>query len=327
MAARASNEPTNYFAVGVQPAKDTEATVFFFHKHLDGTGFDVEEDIQSVREGGDGQEVGFNYKQMVKADGNVTHIARVGAAGRTLSACLGVDTVASAAAGQTHTITPAPTLPYLTVEQYHSDQVERVTNVNFTGVTIEGEAGKPIQITAPFISGGSNYSRDVASIMTAARETNRPFFYPRASVAIDGSGNTTVTKFKVEVKRGVDDGIQTVGLNREDVVPQNFDVDLDMTLKYESKTFHDKIKYGGGTQVPIDLATGAFSFYTQVGSQYLRVALPLVEYTGAKVNKLDPDGKTVYLDVTAMTVKNATHAIWCEVRDTVNATAGYLTSS
>lgn len=325
MAGRATNEPSNYFAVGKQSAKDTEATTFHFIKHLDGTGFEIEEGIQSEREGGDGQEVGLRYKESIAADGQFIVNARAEIAARAAAYALGADAVtaptltATVASGvaQEHLLTPTSTLPYLTTEQYFADQIERVSNVQVEGLTIEGEAGRPIKLTSAFVGGGTPYRRDVASVLTPTRETNPPLFFPRASIVIDGAGNTKITKFKLDVKRNLDKDIRTVDLFREDVVGLNFDTDLEFTLKYEDKTLYDKIKYGSGSQIPLDLATGSFKIYAEKGSgtnfRFAEFTANMFDYTGARLNRLDPDGKTMYIDVTAMGRKSATHQITARI--------------
>jgi hypothetical protein len=192
---------------------------------------------------------------------------------------------------------------------------------------IEGEAGRPWKVTNNFIAGGSVYRRAEASALTPARESLPPFMYPGGSYVFDGAASYAkkVTKFRIEVNRGVDDNIQTTGLNPEDVAPLNFDVSIDATIKYESRDFYEKIQYGqlNATNIPIDLPTGSFEAVSIVSSYIARVVLPLIHWTDAKVNKLDPDGKTVYMDVVGMGIKNATHQIFAAV-DSGSASSGYL---
>ncbi len=319
----ATNNPTDYFALGKQTAKDVEATTFAFFKHGDGTALELEEDVVSEREGGDGQEVGLRYKSMIKEDGQLNGNARfelalyllAGVQGRTATS---IDQGAIATGLQTQRLVPAATLPYFTAEQRFSDEIERVSNVKVTSVDIEGEAGKTAKLSGQLGSGGTPYRRAIASTLTATRESGDPVFFPRGSYVLDGAGNTKITKFKLSAKRGVDDGIQTTELFREDVIELNADYDLDLTLKYEDATFYRKIKYNAGTMVPIALATGAFMAHMNgLGagtlSRALTVNMPLIQYVGAKVNKLDPDGKTVYIDVSAMTIKGATDSLILDV--------------
>jgi hypothetical protein len=148
---------------------------------------------------------------------------------------LGQDIIASDALGAKHTAAPAASLPYLTVDQRAPVEViERTTNVKFTGLTEEWEAGRPLKLTANFISGGSVYRRAQASALTATRESLPVFKYPGASVGLTvndsaGGAATTIkiTKGKIDVKRAVDDAIRTTGLNREDVQELNFDCDFE----------------------------------------------------------------------------------------------------
>lgn len=329
MAGRATNEAANYFAFGKQSAKDSEATTFLFLRHLDGTGLEFDTQVQAEREGGDGQEVGLVYKSAISMDGAAVINARPEAAARLLAYVLGAPSGAAVPAGsagasvcQIQTIAPTSlgaSAAYLTVEQMFGDKIERVSNAQVSEVTLEGEAGRPIKITANFVGGGTPYARDAAaSALTPTRETGQPIFFPGASVTIDGAGNTKITKFKQTIRRTLDEDIRTTQLFREDVVALNFDSDLEFTLKYEDKTLYDKVQMGGGTVVPLDLATGSFQLFSPLGAgttyRFLETNVPVHRYTGARVNKLDPDGKTVYLDVTAMGIKGATHQVFARVQ-------------
>src|SRR3954471_23192884 len=97
MAGRSTNEPTNSFACGFQADQTTEATTFNFLRHLDGTGADIDEQIESVREGGDGQEVGLRYKTAVTFDGSMVANARPEISARLWAAALGFDSPTLAA--------------------------------------------------------------------------------------------------------------------------------------------------------------------------------------------------------------------------------------
>jgi hypothetical protein len=324
---RPTNEPTNYFALGKQTAKDSEATTFTFLRHLDGTGFEADEDVESIREGGDGQEVGLRYKTGISADGAAVANYRPEIGARLLAWTLGADTAgAPAGVGSTasgvaneHLATPTSSIPYLTAEQFWADKVERAPNTQLTGLDIEFEAGRPLKLTAQEISGGSHYARLVASAQTTVRETGPPFMYPGASVVLLGVAGAKMSKGKISISRGVDDSIRTTGLNREDVVALNFDVAVEGTIKYESATtLYDIQNYGGagGTQIPIDLATGALVIAQNFGSgtnvRYMEIGVNQMHFTAARVNKLDPDGKTMWIDFTAAGYRAATYQVYAK---------------
>jgi hypothetical protein len=323
-----TNEPSNYFAIGKQSAKDTEATTFYFLKHLDGTALNLDTQFESVREGGDGQEVGLRYKTAISMDGDAVANSRPEWAARIFSYALGADgattPVAAAASGlaQTHIAVPTSTLPYLTAEQRVSDDIERVSNAQVTGLTFEGEAGRPLKITANLVGGGTPYRRDVASTLTPARESDPPFFFPNASVVIDGAGNTQITKYSAQVQRAVDSDIRTTTLFREDVVPLNMDTGLDFTLKYTDKTLYDKIEYLAGSVISPDalgLATGSFKIFAGynlggASERFVEANFPIYQYVAVSVNRLDPDGKTMYLDVSAAGLRGATYQFFTRVQ-------------
>ncbi len=325
MPARATNEPNNYSALGKQAAKGTEAVTFTFLRHLDGTGFEVDFTQERVHEGGDGQEIGLAYKTGVSGDGAQISNFRGEVAARQIEAVLGsaslvapinLATVASGVAAEAW-IVPGPTLPYYTVDQFFGDQVERAVDSKYTSLDFEFEAGRPFKVTANHIAGGTVYFP--ASPLSPTREVGPPIYYPGASVVIEGLANTKVTKGKITVTRGVDDGIRTNGLNREDVVEQTMEVHGELTMKYENATLYDKVKAGGalGSQVPVDLATGAMSIWAAGGAgvnfRSLGVFLNQFHYSQARVNKLDPDGKTMYLDVAVDGYKGPTHQIHARV--------------
>jgi hypothetical protein len=316
-----TNDPNNYFAFGKQTAKGTDASTFFFTRHLDGSGYDVDSEVESVREGGDGQEVGLRYRTMVKADPQLVSLSRQQVAARLWAGVLGVDTIASAGVPSLarHTAAPAASLPYFTVEQRNGDLIERVSDAVWTSLTVEGEAGKPWRLTAAGVGGGTVSIRDAGSTLTPSRETGRPAFYPGGSYTFDAGASyaTDVTKWKVEVNRNVDDAIQTTGISRDDVVPLNFDVSVDATIKYTSRDFYKKVQFTGGSVPLSELATGSLDLAqivqagTMAASALSRIVVPLLEWTDAKVNKLDPDGKTVYLDVVGQSLKgHASGAIY-----------------
>jgi hypothetical protein len=344
---RATNEPLNYFAFGVQSAINVDATVFYFTKHLSGSGFETQSDFKAERVGGAGREIGLIYKNMVKADGSLITYAWPDGAARLLTIALGTD------ASQSYLASPgngAPsqylskhyiwsggaTLPYLTMDQTWADESERTTNCQLTELKIEGESGLPIKLTAPFISGGTPHQATVA--LAPVREGGQPLMFPNASAALEvfsegtgalGKGSTSeLTKFNIDVKNALDESIQTLALNRTDVVWETVDFNLDGTVKYTDKNIWNQVNYQGGSQVQVNLATGNFTFFTRSpsdASMCLLIKVPIAVFGDVKVNRLDPDGKTMMMDFTALTQGGPTAALYVEA--TTRATASYTLST
>ena len=323
---RATNDPNDYLAIGKQSARNTEATTFHFTKHLEGSEIEVEPDMESHREGGDGQQIGLVHRKFVKTDAKINTFARPEIAGIALGAVLGADSVnVVATAGgilADHTLTPAASQPYLTIEQRYADERERTVNNVCSQLEIEFTAGMPIKLEQTYLCGGTYRSPAVAQ--TPTRETAQPFFWPNASVVVTGASGAEVTKAKQTVKRNLDDDIITTGLNRSDLVSQSQDYDIDLTIKYENKTLYAEAQRKGGTHVPInpaDIGTLGLDIFAAQGSHSLRLVNPVIPIMAAKINRLDPDGKTMYMDLGCIGWKGATHPFFAVVRN--GATAPY----
>lgn len=340
-AGRVTNDPTNYFAIALQSAKDVTGTTWYFLKHLDGTGFDVTVDSSSERVGGSGREVGLRYRTKVTADGSYVAYGDPDLTGRVTYAALGTDTITASSGGvyTHHIVSGGSLLPYQSVQQAWADEVEQTTNCLVSDLKFEGEAGKPVKVTAQFVSGGTPIGQIAAQVPT--RETNPvPFMIPGGSVAITAVNNLTVgqslggasslqlTKWSVEIKNQLDDGIQTTALNREDVLWLTADYEIDGTIKYIDANFWEAVDYGGGSTVPTGaLTAGQFTFFTSTASnQTLKIFAPYIEFTAVKVNRLDPDGKTMFLDFTAAT-KGGTGTQSLQIDVGTNTSTVYSSSS
>jgi hypothetical protein len=325
-----SNRPTDYFAVGMQPAINEEATTFQFPKHLSGTGFEQVPDVGEEREGGGGQEVALAYKKLIKADGNAIYNLRgVGAVYALIDGALGntatiAGTIPTVAAGaftsgfptgsQRIRMVPAATLPNLTVEQRYSDEVERVTNAKVNQLTLEGGAGLPIKISGAFAGGGTVFQRDIASALTPVYSSGDPIYFPRGSYVFTGQSASggKITKWKVTAMRHLDEGVQTTDLWRDELVELQADYSFDCTLKYEDRLLYQGIAFGGGSVVPIPIPTLSVMLHSNNGqasgaTAYRSVTIGMANLLGksAKVNKLEPDGKTVYIDLACTSIKPA----------------------
>lgn len=321
----ATNEGSNYFALGLQPNKDTEAASFYFLRHLSGSGLEVDTQVEAIKEGGDGQEVGLRYKVAFSMDGAAIANGRPEWAVRAFSWALGAATAVTPPVGlggnasgvaQLYTSYAVASQPYLTADQGYADQVERVRAAQITELTIEGETGRPMKITTNIIGGGTPYAPTTA--LTPTRETGQPFFYPGGSYVISQASGAKMTKYAAKFSRQSDADIRTTQIYREDIIPLAFDAELSGTLKYEDAGLYDLAQYDASKLfVANDLPTMAFqavqSFGAGTNQRFMEINFPVLQITAAKVNKLDPDGKTMYIDFTAAGIKGATYQVFTRV--------------
>jgi hypothetical protein len=336
---RVTNDPTNYFAFGLQSAKDVAATNFYYLKQLDGTGFDVTVNLSSERVGGVGREIGLRYRTKVTADGSFIQYAQPDFLGRVLYGALGTDTVTagpSNAAMQLYNhsiVSGASLLPYYECEQNWADETERTGNCMFSDVKLEGEAGKPVKVTVQFISGGTPHFNSTQ--LVPVREGGNPIMIPGGSAAMivngsaygggggygAGASSTQLSKWAVDVKNALDDSIQTNSLNREDVLWLTADYTVDGTLKYINNVLWNNLQYGAASTVPTGiLSNGQFYFSSSTPSGAgVTLVTPFLEFSAVKLNRLDPDGKTMWLDFTAETRNIGSTAV---VATVVSTSAG-----
>lgn len=319
-----TSDPRNYMAIGQQSAKGTEATTFTFIKYNAESGFEVEQEFEVEAEGGDGQNEGLAYKTFVKADpalaANVRPELFTKLSAWIMGSQIAPPSVAAATLA-THVFTPNATIPWLTVEQAFmgGNSIDRVTDSLMKKLTIEGEAGKPWRMSAEFVGGGTVYGRNgAASALTATYEANGPYMYAGGAYLIDGATRLDIEKFTFSFEREIDDSLFTVSPFRYSAVPLKQSVSLDATFVAEDDDLYQKVKYGaaGGTVIPVNLSTGSFQAQSIGGSsQMAQINVPLLYHVDAKLNRLDPDARTVHVDLISMGVKSATGIV--QMRSTV----------
>lgn len=324
-----SNDPRNYLAMSVQADANTPATTGFkFVKFLGNTGFNYDQETESVYTGGDGMDHGLHYLAKVKPDGAVDSFAWPDQFAYLSAWTLGsgVTPPSVAAAGvASHIYTPNATTPHLTIEQAWGggNQIDRVTSAQLTGFTVEAEAGMPWKVTTNFIGGGTPVWRDgAASALSPSYESGDPAMYAGGAYLVNGATQVDIRRFTYTYERQVDDDLFTTNVFRRKIVPLTRSVSLDFQIIWQDQTLYKDVQYGGASTLPQYLATGSFHAERQLaGSQLLAIDIPNLRYTNVEVNRLDPDGQTVVLDVSAMGVKAGTGVVQHRANITGRATS------
>lgn len=217
--------------------------------------------------------------------------------------------VGTSVAVGTSIFTPNATQRFLTVEGAWGggNQIDRVMSALLTGFQVEGNAGEPWKVTTPYVGGGTPYYRDgAASALSPVLETGDPAMYAGGAYLIGGATEIDILQWNYNFARNVDDGLFTTSQFRRKVVPLSYTVSLDMQVILQTQAYYKNFEYGGGSMVPNTLATTAFHAERQlVGSQLLAIDVPYLRVTNVNVNRFNPDGETVVLDISAMGVKSA----------------------
>jgi hypothetical protein len=320
-----SADPASFVALGMESglgAPQTTAGKFRFVKYASGTGLNVEPDLAQLREGGDGLDIGVQYKRSQKTSGQLVFEARPEFLGQMLSVLPAGATwnggSAGAAASCVHTFGPVgASYPYSTLQVAYpaTSIVHFLSDVRFTSLTLELNAGDPLKVTAPFTAIQHGAS---STILTPTYYADAFFLpYESPTYIIDGAAATGFMGFKLTHNLGVEEIQAAPNVLLDDIVVQNRDSDLELTRRYESSTQWAKIHMGGGVSPTTSVATGSFECSVLRGAganlTKFRFVAPNVAYGVDSLPQLDPDGKTIIETISAQILKTATTAWFIEL--------------
>lgn len=315
--AYSSADPNAFLAVGIQAALGTPQTTVAklrYAKYLSGTDVQAAFDVVDLREGGDGLDWGYTYKKAQKVTGQVVFNARPEIVGQFAAIGIGNATwdAGSAPAVQTFN-TGHASFPWATLLLQHpgSTLQQIVSDVRFTGLTIEGQSGEPEKWTLPFI--GIKHGGSYAAV-TPTAYLEDPFIYHYSpTYVLDGAADTTMLSYKIEYGLGIEE-LQSQAVTLDDIAVQNRDLNVEFTRRYVNASKWSAINMGGGVAPTTSVATGSFQtahvYGSGAGLRSLEHDLPLLSYRALQLTELDPDGKTVIETLSAKALKGATHAMF-----------------
>jgi hypothetical protein len=327
-------DPASFVGLGMQSGLGTPQTTaqkFRFAKYASGTGLNVEPDLAQLREGGDGLDIGVQYKRSQKTAGQLVYNARPEFLGQHLQVLPAGATwnggSAGAAASCVHTFGPVgASYPYSTMQIAYpaTSIVHFLSDVRFLGVTIEMNAGDPLKITSPFTAINHGASSTILTPTYYADAFFLPFENP--TYVIDGAAATGFMGFKLTHGLGIEEIQAAPQVTLDDIVVQNRDSDLEFTRRFESPVLWQKIHMGGAVSPTTSVATGSFeaaiSRGAGAGLTKFRFVVPLLTYGVDSLPQLDPDGKTIIETISAQILKTATTAWFIELSN--NHPSSYL---
>lgn len=315
-----SADPNAFVALGMQSglgSPQTTASKLRYAKYLSGTDFQPMLDVVDLREGGDGLDYGYSYKRQQKVTGQLVVNARSEIAGQILQAIPGGATWDGASGPAVHTFhTGHASFPWMTlaIQAGGSTVPALLSDVRFTGITIEGQSGQPIKLTVPFTA-ITHVGSFTALVPTYIAE--EPFlFQGNPTYVLDGSADSDITSFRITHTFGVEE-LQSQAVTLDEIVVQNRDTDIEIVRRYEDPTLWRKINLGAGYTPTTSVATGAFRAAQAIGAgaalKQLDINARLISYRGNSLSELDPDGKTIMETISGRVLKGATHALFVQL--------------
>lgn len=294
----------------------TTAGKLRYAKHMSGTGYNPVPEVVNLREGGDGLDWGFSYKRTIKGGGQLVAAIRPEFAPQLFQLIPGGATWDGASGPAFHTFhTGHASHPKGSLFLQHPGSLlpHNLSDVQFTGLTIEGNTGEPWKITAPFVAAA------LGATFTALTPTyygDAPFLFhglaPSGGYLVDGATDLTVNGFTIGLGLGVEE-LYAQTIDPDDIVVQNRDLTFSFTRRVENATLWKKVAMGGGNQPTTSVATGSFQAIAMYGAgaaaRYMSANAPLISYDLVDITDLDPDGKTVYETYSGKILKGATSAL------------------
>jgi hypothetical protein len=226
---------------------------------------------------------GVTYVTTSGVEGSPEAYVRDNPIGFLLHAALGADAATGTTPNFTHTLTPANTLPYVTLWRAISDTLfEEFRDCKIGTLTIGAEAGAPLSAT--YGVQGLQATRLTAAPDNAVPlsvESGPVYSFNDAAVTLGGGATALVRSFELTIENNLSRQ-QTDGVVPYDVVEGQREVSLTFDLIFETLDEYNKFHYGGaaGTTVDPDVFTTSAVFtFTKGANNEVAFNLPSIAYT------------------------------------------------
>lgn len=262
---------------------------------------------------------GVTYVQSTGVEGSPEFYVRDASAAFWLYMALGAD-AATGTTNYTHVITPANSLPYLTVWRDIGDTLyEQYRDCKVGSLTISAEAGSPLSMTA-----GINGLQPVR--LTAAPDVSTPvtlqagpvYNFNDATVTLAGGATALVRSFELTIENNLTRQ-QTDDVFAYDVVEGAREVSLTFDLIFETLDEYNKFHYGsnvGTTVVPTVWTTTALFSFVKGANNQIDFNLPSIAYTEFPV-EANAAGDPVVASVAAAAQRGGSPVLTATVKNQI----------
>lgn len=298
-----------------QTARGTPNTTYARRAPFSGGNIQPARNVESLAETDASRDQGVSYVSSVGVEGSPEIYVRDTHIDSILEATLG----ATATAGTTdftHTITPANTIPYLTlVREIGGTLFEQFNDCLVSELTISSDAGSPL--TAAFDLVGRQAVRLAAQPVAAPALADAEVYnYNDAAVTLAGGATALVSSFELTIANNVSSQ-QTDDVVPYDVVVGAREVTLGFSMVFETLAEYNRFHYGSttGTVQSASLATVAAVFtFSKGASNEISFSLPAISYEEFPVEP-DPGGDPIVVDVRARAQRGASPVVTAVVKN------------
>jgi hypothetical protein len=284
-------------------------------------------EIDQLSETDANRDQGVSYVTNSGVEGSPEFYVRDSSIGFWLWAALGADAV-SGTTNYTHVITPAQTLPYITVWRDIADTLyEQYRDCKVGSLTISAEAGQPLQATAG-IQGLQASRLTVApdQATPVALQSGQVYNFNNLGQGVSGvgvtiNGGTTalVRSFELSIENNVQRQ-QTDNVVPYDVYEGQRTVSLSFDLVFESLAEYNNFHYGSaaGTTISPNIYVASNNVFTfALGTNNsIAFSLPSIAYEEFPVEP-DAGGDPITVSVRAVAQRGASPVLTATVKNQV----------
>jgi hypothetical protein len=272
------------------------------------------------------RDVGVSYVSSSGVEGSPEFYVRDASIPFWLQAALGSLVTSGTTPNFTHAITPAASLPYISVWRNVSDTLwESYRDCKVGSLSISAEAGGPLTATAG-IQGvlPTRLTADPSTAPAIALDNGPVYKFhdrPAAGVVTLGGGATALVRsFELSIENNLQRQ-QTDAVTPYDVYEGQREVSLGFDLIFESLDEYNKFHYGGaaGTAIANDIFTTSAVFTFERGANN-RIAfnLPSIAYQEFPVEP-NPGGDPIVASVRAVAQRSGSPVVTATVKNQFGA--------
>jgi hypothetical protein len=263
---------------------------------------------------------GNSFITSVGVEGSPEFYVRDASIAFWLWAVLGAVATTGTTPNYTHTITPANTLPYITVWRDLADTLyEQYRDCKVGSLSISAEAGQPLTATAGIQ--GLQTTRLTTSPDQAtpvALQNGAVYNYNDATVTLSGGVTALVSSFELTIENNLQRQ-QTDNVVPYDVVEGQREISLSFDLIFEDLTEYNKFHFGGaaGTTVASTIYTTDALFSFDLGANNsVAFNLPRIAYEEFPIEP-DPGGDPIVASIRAVAQRGGTPNLTSTVKNQV----------
>lgn len=307
----------NYLGIGKQSVKGTGVAPTVFLPYMGAVNLTHGMAGSAIREAGSGLYVTRTLKEKDDPSGGGAAAWRPSAIDKLAAWFLG-GTAVSGVGPYTHTLTPAESTTWVSVEQNLEDElIERFVDAFLRKLTISGEDAKDLMVAFEWASLSKEWraSATVDSYGTGFDAT--PYKQDQATFTIDGVSATNLRSWSVELAWVFDEDIRLSQVTRGDALKMRLEATVKLRQLISSADDYRKVNYGSTSGSAADdeffqVTANGFSAAFDNGeagadNRQVTIAIPQLDYDEpAEYTALNPDGtQAVYLERSATATKGS----------------------